>query len=770
MRAGCWLVLVLLGANWAGAQTFHPGVSYATQNGPLATATGDFNGDGKLDLAVGNGASSSVSIFLGNGDGSFNAGAIVKVPGNCMVAGLSAADFTGDGKLDLLVVCGFQTTLWVLPGLGNGQFAAGISTPLQQLALVGFAEGTFEGLAVADFNGDGKPDLALALSNNDLSGANVAMMLGNGNGTFQPPLTVLATGIPANVVAGDMNGDGKPDLVAAVSQAPNGPSLLLVMLGDGKGGFQKPAAYQLSTEALLGYTLIADVNRDGIADVVMASAELAASGGGTPASTLTVFTGKGDGTLSPGFSVSEPNLILALVAADFRGTGAPDLVEMTATSLDSSGDLGLSTREGNGDGTFQAPVSLPVPNGVLPWWFGMIVADWNGDGLPDFAYLSLPSLLNLVGSSGSGLSQVPAFFDQLGQGSLVVTINSATPPPLIAVSHPQLQFSYLVGAAAPAAQPVAISNGRSGALNWTATANASWLTVSPASGTAPSTVQVSVAAGLAANTYTGTVTIASSGASNTPLQVAVTLVVSAASAGPVIASVVNGASFQPGIESGSWVTIKGTNLANSAGQIWAASDFVNGNLPTSLAKASVTIDGRPAYTYYVSTNQINVQAPTDANLGTVNVVVTNNGAPSQPFPATLQATSPAFFEYSLSTYAIATRYPDNALIGNPSAVSGTVAAKAGDILILWATGFGATSPATPAGIVVSGAPAVATMPAITVGGTAVPVISAVLSPGSAGLYQIAIQLPANVPTGIVALQASVAGVQSPAGVDLLVGN
>jgi hypothetical protein len=620
MRAGCWLVSVLLGANWAGAQTFHPGVSYAAQNGPLATATGDFNGDGKLDLAVGNGASSSISIFLGNGDGSFNAGAIVNIPGNCMVAGLSAADFTGDGKLDLLVVCGFQTTFWVLPGLGNGQFAAGISTQLRQLPLVGFAEGTFQGLAVADFNGDGKPDIALALSNSDFSGANLAVMLGNGNGTFQPPVTVLTTGSPANVVAGDMNGDGKPDLVVAVSQAPNGPSLLLVMLGDGKGGFQKPATYTLSTEALLGCTLIADVNRDGIPDVVMASAELAASDGGTPASTLTVFTGEGDGTLSPGFSVSEQNLILALVAADFRGTGTPDLVEMTATSLDNSGDLGLSTRKGNGDGTFQAPVSLPLPNGVLPWWFGMIAADWNGDGLPDFAYLSLPSVLNLLESSGgSGLSQVPAFFDQLGQGSLVVMVNSATPPPLITVSHPQLQFSYLVGAAAPAAQPIAISNGRSGGLNWTATTNASWLTVSPASGTAPSTVQVSVAGGLAANTYTGTVAIASTGASNTPLTVVVTLVVSAASTGPVITSVVNGASFQPGIESGSWVTIKGTNLANSAGQIWAASDFVNGNLPTSLANASVTIDGKPAYTYYVSTNQINVQAPTDATVGSVTI-------------------------------------------------------------------------------------------------------------------------------------------------------
>src|ERR1017187_6349341 len=365
MRTGNWLVVALLCADGAaGAQTFHAGVSYPVQNGPLATVTADFNGDGKLDLAVGNGASGSISIFMGNGDGSFNPGAIVTVPGNCMVAGLAAADFTGDGKLDLLTVCGFQTTFWVFPGLGNGQFGAGVSTQLQQLALVGFGEATFKGMAVADFNGDGKPDVALALSNGDLSNANLAVMLGKGNGTFQAPVAVLTTGIPASVAAADMNGDGKPDLGVRVSQAPNGPSLLLVMAGDGKGGFQKPSIVTPATEALLGCTAIADVNRDGIPDVVMAGAILP-TGGGAATSTLTVFTGKGDGTLSPGFSVGEQNLILALALADFRGSGAPDLVEMTASSLNGNAVLGLSARDGNGDGTFQAPVSLPLPNGVM---------------------------------------------------------------------------------------------------------------------------------------------------------------------------------------------------------------------------------------------------------------------------------------------------------------------------------------------------------------------------------------------------------------------
>jgi uncharacterized protein (TIGR03437 family) len=346
--------------------------------------------------------------------------------------------------------------------------------------------------------------------------------------------------------------------------------------------------------------------------------------------------------------------------------------------------------------------------------------------------------------------------DQLGTGNLAVMLNAGMPPPLISLSTPQLQFSYTAGGSAPASQSLAISNSRSGTLNWTATTNASWLTVSPTSGTGSGTIMVSVAAGLSAMSYTGTVTITAKGASNSPLKVPVTLVVSAPSTLPTITSVVNGASFAAGFEGGSWVTIKGTNLSNSLGQSWTASDIVNGNLPTQLANTTVAIDGKPAYVSYVSAFQINAQAPSDSNTGMVNVVVNNNGTPSAPFQAMLQTYSPAFFQYPLTTYTIATRYPDNALIGNPSTISGTAAAAPGDILILGATGFGPT------------APAVATLPTVTVGGAPVPVISAVLSPGSVGLYQVAIQLPSSVPTGTVAIQASVGGMLSPSGVDILV--
>lgn len=241
-------------------------------------------------------------------------------------------------------------------------------------------------------------------------------------------------------------------------------------------------------------------------------------------------------------------------------------------------------------------------------------------------------------------------------------------------------------------------------------------------------------------------------------------------AAPVITSVVNGASFQPGIEAGSWVTIRGTNLASTnPGRTWRSDEVVNGNLPTSLDGVSVTIDARPAFVYYISPAQLNVQAPSDAAVGAVSVVVTNNGAASAPATAQLQPFAPAFFQYPGTSYAIASRLPDYAAVADPAAVPGAVAAKPGDLVVLWGTGFGATNPPTPAGVVVSGAPAAATAPTVTVGGAAAQVLDTVLTAGSAGLYQLTIQIPEAAPAGAAALQASVGGVRTVDGVTIFVG-
>jgi uncharacterized protein (TIGR03437 family) len=217
---------------------------------------------------------------------------------------------------------------------------------------------------------------------------------------------------------------------------------------------------------------------------------------------------------------------------------------------------------------------------------------------------------------------------------------------------------------------------------------------------------------------------------------------------PAIASVVNGASYQPGIEAGSWVTIKGSNLANST-RTWQTSDFVGATAPTALDGVSVTVDGVPASVEYISPTQINVLAPPDSTLGNVNVVVDNNGALSAPATAQLQALAPAFF-LSSRNYVTASRLPDYAAVGTP-----TAPAHPGDLIVLWGTGFGN--------------PVVA--PTVTIGGVSVPVVSAVMTAGSPGLDQLTIQIPANAPTGTLTVQASFAGAApTQSGLSIVVAN
>jgi uncharacterized protein (TIGR03437 family) len=230
---------------------------------------------------------------------------------------------------------------------------------------------------------------------------------------------------------------------------------------------------------------------------------------------------------------------------------------------------------------------------------------------------------------------------------------------------------------------------------------------------------------------------------------------------PIVTSVLNGASFLPGIEAGSWATIVGSNLANTT-RTWQPSDFDGDNLPTSLSGVSVTIDGEPAFVEYISPTQINVVAPSDNTTGSVSVVVNNNGMPSAPAPAQLQTYAPAFFIQPGTSLVFASLLPDY------TAISSTAPAHPGDLIALWGTGFGPTTPPAPAGIIVSGVP-VAPTPTVTVGGVTAPVLSSVLAAGSAGLYQITIQLPANVPTGSVAIQASVGGAQTQSGATILIG-
>lgn len=231
--------------------------------------------------------------------------------------------------------------------------------------------------------------------------------------------------------------------------------------------------------------------------------------------------------------------------------------------------------------------------------------------------------------------------------------------------------------------------------------------------------------------------------------------------------VVNGASFQPGIVPNSWFTIQGSNLSPVT-DTWANA-IVNGQLPKRLDGVSVSVGGKPAYVYFISPQQINAVAP-DAGTGSMPVTVTTPGGTSAAVFTTSQTVSPAFFLWA-NQYAVATRQDFSWAVKNGTFQgTTTVPAKPGDVIILWGTGFGPTSPAAPAGVLVPGDQFYYTAgPAtVTIGSLPAQVIYAVLAPGFAGLYQVAIQVPSNAPDGDLPIVASINGVPSPSGVSLTV--
>jgi uncharacterized protein (TIGR03437 family) len=245
-----------------------------------------------------------------------------------------------------------------------------------------------------------------------------------------------------------------------------------------------------------------------------------------------------------------------------------------------------------------------------------------------------------------------------------------------------------------------------------------------------------------------------------------------ASAGPApsidAGGVVSGASFQPGIVPGSWLTIKGSNLSPVASDTWDKA-IVDGNLPSSLDGVKVSVGSQPAFVYFVSPGQINVQAP-DVGTGPVPITVTTPNGTSVAVTANVVEQAPAFFLWP-GSQAVATRNSDGSLAVKDGTFAGatTIAAKPGDVLVLWGTGFGPTNPPVAAGVQVPGDKVHNTNPVtIKIGPADAQVFGAALSPGFAGLYQVAIQVPVTLADGDYAIKATVSGVSSPDGVVLSV--
>src|ERR1035441_6441573 len=272
------------------------------------------------------------------------------------------------------------------------------------------------------------------------------------------------------------------------------------------------------------------------------------------------------------------------------------------------------------------------------------------------AGLSAGTYTGSVQIASAGAANTPA--------SIGVTLTVTEAPASLTVAPPALTFQYTYGGALPPAQNLAITNAGGGTLAWTASTSAYWLGVSAASGGAPTSLAVSVnPANLAAGSYTENASDAGAGAIGSPAQVSVTLVVTGTQPAPGITAVANAASYQPGLASGTWISIFGSNLSAST-YTWQDSDFVNGLLPTSLQGVSVTINGVAAYVAYLSPTQINLLAPDDATIGAVQVQVTAARQNSNTLSTPKTQFAPAFFTLGGGAY-VAALHADYSLVGAP---------------------------------------------------------------------------------------------------------
>jgi FG-GAP-like repeat len=354
----------------AGADDFTraPSIAVDADAQPVAAATGDFDSDGRQDLAIADTYGNRVYLRLGNGDGSFSDGGVIV---NLERArSIAVGDFNADGTEDLAVAANLGPTktddVAVLLGIGNGGFT--------QYTTFDLGEGPTS-LAVGDFNGDAKVDIAGA------GYASVNVKLGNGNGTFAGGTVVAFSPSPRSVATGDFDGNGTEDL-AVIANAPT--ARLTVLPGTGNGTFDSDKTVPLPNG---GRELaVGDFNADGREDV-------AATIGNE--NRVSVRLGNGDGTLSddlPDVAVGDDPHGIAV--GDFDSDGREDLVTTNRAS-----DR-LSVRLGNGDGTFRAGGDVPVAYDG----YAVAIGDFNADGKED---LAIPERQSGTMSVRLGAGQAP---------------------------------------------------------------------------------------------------------------------------------------------------------------------------------------------------------------------------------------------------------------------------------------------------------------------------------------------------------------------------
>jgi len=356
-----------------GTGAFQSVQSYSVGTNPRAVAVGDFDHDGKLDLAVVNygdpttHSNGSVSILFGNGDGTFQMAKNVAIGRNC--TSLATGDFNGDGADDLALVRPGDPTVnddgdvTVFLGNGDGTFRQG-----QVLKPGKNPSSNSRAIVAADLNRDQRLDLVVVNSNDKT----FSVLLGNGDGTFEAPVAYSVALVPSSVFTADLTGNGEKDLAVALGLNTE------IWLSNGDGTFR-----QGSTVAGSGVTE-GDFNGDRKADLVLQPFHICLF---PPCSPVypNLDLGDGDGTFQSAISIGEP----ASAVADWDGDGKLDLVGTSS----SNGVAQVLVLQGNGDGTFRQPVSFSA--GTAAHATIALAADVTGDNAPDVLLFEFDSLGNI---------------------------------------------------------------------------------------------------------------------------------------------------------------------------------------------------------------------------------------------------------------------------------------------------------------------------------------------------------------------------------------
>jgi len=380
--------------------SFAAAVNYAAGANPYSVAVGDFNADGRPDLAVANVSSNNVSILLGNGGAGGTFQPAVNYAVGSSPRSVAVGDFNADGRPDLAVANLTSNTVSILTGNGG---VGGTFQPAMNYAV---GSNPFS-VAVGDFNADGRPDLAVA----NFSTNNASVLLGNADGTFQGAVNYAVGTFPRSIGVGDFNADGRPDLAVANINAA-GPGTVSILSGNGNGTFATAVNYGVGNNPQS--LAVGDFNADGRPDLAVPNRD---------SNNVSIRLGNAAGTFQPMVNYVVGTSPISVAVGDFNGDGRPDL----AVANQGTDTVSILLGSGGGGGMFQPAVNYAAAVGP----FAVALGDFNADGRPDLAVANQSSnnvsiLLNTsTGFPPPGIIQQPVSqIVQAGQNATIaVTAN-----------------------------------------------------------------------------------------------------------------------------------------------------------------------------------------------------------------------------------------------------------------------------------------------------------------------------------------------------------